>query len=103
MEYQLVLQIRGESLADFDAMINLEEQLYHDLNGIAEVDGHDMGCDEINVFIFTSDPRATFEQSKAALTRLELLHDVKAAYRLVLQDTFITIWPENSKHEFSVK
>lgn len=103
MNYQLVLQIRGESLADFDAMMNLEKQLYLDLNGIAEVDGHDMGCDEINVFILTSDPLTTFEQSKAALTRLELLHNVKAAYRLVLQDSFITIWPENSTHKFSVK
>jgi len=57
MSYQLVLQVRGESLSDFDAMMNLEQELAVELDDIAEVDGHDMGCGEINIFILTSNRR----------------------------------------------
>lgn len=48
MTYQLVLQVRSGSLVDFDVMTNLEKELSIELNDIAEVDGHDMGCGEIN-------------------------------------------------------
>jgi hypothetical protein len=41
--YQLALQFRGDSLADYDQMIALEDRLIEDLGRSAEVDGHDCG------------------------------------------------------------
>ena len=43
LKYQLVLQFQGDSLDDYDAMIALEDDLIAELQGVAEVDGHDMG------------------------------------------------------------
>ncbi len=60
MKYQLVLQFRGDTLADYDAMIALEDRLREELTHSANVDGHDCGAGEANIFIFTSDPKATF-------------------------------------------
>jgi hypothetical protein len=60
MEYQLVLQVPCESLATFDAMMNVEQDLALELGHIALVDGHDMGCNEINIFIITSRPLLVF-------------------------------------------
>lgn len=102
MSYQLVLQVRGESLSDFDAMINLERELAIDLDDIAEVDGHDMGCGEINIFILTSNPGAVFERSKPTLDKHQLLSHVKVGCRLLSEDIYTTIWPEKSVDEFLV-
>lgn len=102
MSYQLVLQVRGESLSDFDAMMDLEQELAVELDDIAEVDGHDMGCGEINIFILTSVPRIVFEKSKPFLIKHKLLSRVKAGFRMVSEDIYLSIWPENSADEFLV-
>lgn len=102
MNYQLVLQISSGSLADFDAMVNLEQELSVELKDIAEVDGHDMGCDEINIFIMASNPVAVFERAKSVLDRRGILDEVRSAYRLLSEDSYTTIWPKNSTEEFSV-
>ncbi len=102
MSYQLVLQVRGESLSDFDAMMDLEQELASELVDIAEVDGHDMGCGEINIFMLTSAPRIVFEKSKPFLIKRKLLSHVKAGFRMVSEDIYIRIWPENSADEFLV-
>jgi hypothetical protein len=49
MRYQLVLQFRGDSLADYDQMIALEDRLIEDLGHSAGVDGHDCGSGEANI------------------------------------------------------
>lgn len=102
MDYQLVLQFNGDSLSDFDAMVNLEQELSVELKDIAEVDGHDMGCGEINIFMIASNPVAAFEKVKSVLKRHGLLAEVKSAFRSLSEDGYTTIWPENSTLEFSV-
>lgn len=102
MNYQLVLQVNGESLADFDAMVNLEQELSVELKDLAEVDGHDMGCGEINIFIIASNPVTAFEKAKPVLKRHGLLAKVKSAFRSLAEDEYTTIWPENSTEQFSV-
>ncbi|MYM27200.1 ABC transporter [Duganella sp. CY15W] len=102
MNYQLVLQVRGESLSDFDAMMDLEQELAVKLGDIAEVDGHDMGCGEINIFILTSNPEAAFEKSKPCLIKHKFLNRIKSGFRALSEDTFTTIWPENLADEFIV-
>ncbi|WP_040547303.1 hypothetical protein [Pedosphaera parvula] len=102
MSYQLVLQFRGDSLADYDTMIALEEKLIEDLGDSADVDGHDCGSSETNIFIFTSDPTATFGRVRQTLLREGKLESVKAAYRLVDGNHYTVLWPEGSKEEFKV-
>lgn len=102
MEYQLVLQLQGECLIDFDALISLEEDLSRQLSDIAEVDGHDMGCNEMNIFILTSNPLVAFSQAKPVLERHDLLSAVKAAFRLLTEDAYSNIWPKGSEVEFLV-
>ena len=102
MKYQLVLQFRGDSLADFDAMVALEDQLIKDLGHLAKVDGHDCGSGETNIFIFTSDPAITFWRVRHTLQRAGRLDAVTAAYREVQGASYTVLWPEDSQKEFSV-
>jgi hypothetical protein len=102
MDYQLVFQFRGDSLADYDAMIALEDELIAELGDSADVDGHDVGSGETNIFIFTSDPAATFDRARPALDRRQQLQTVTAAYRKVGGERYTVIWPEGSRVEFSL-
>ena len=62
MDYQLVLQFQGDSLGDFDAMVALEDELSVLLADSADIDGHDIGSGQANIFIFSFNPTATFDR-----------------------------------------
>jgi hypothetical protein len=102
MKYQLVFQFRGDSLGDYDAMVALEDELTEQFGDSAEVDGHDLGSGESNIFIFTSDPAATFQRARPVLERRQQLDSVTAAYREVGGEQFTVIWPEDSREDFRV-
>ena len=102
MRYQLVLQFRGDSLADYDTMVALEDCLTKDLGHSAKVDSHDCGSGEANIFILTSDPAATFWRVRQTLQRNEQLEAVTAAYRDVEGENYTVIWPEGSETAFNV-
>ena len=102
MRYQLVLQFRGDAFADYDAMVALENRLIEDLGHSAEVDGHDCGSGESNIFIFTSDPSATFWRVRQTLQQEGRLQAVTAAYREVENEHFTVLWPEGSQADFRV-
>jgi hypothetical protein len=102
MPYQLTLQFRGESLADYDAMVALEDELTEELGDSADVDGHDCGSGETNIFILTSDPTATFQRVRPVLERAACLESVTAAYREVDGERYTVLWPEGSEREFTV-
>jgi hypothetical protein len=102
MKYQLVLQFRGDSLEDFDEMIALEKELSQILGDSADVDGHDMGSGERNIFIFTSYPARTFAAARPVLERAGTLQSVAAAYRPVRGEEYTVIWPEGSNKEFKI-
>jgi hypothetical protein len=102
MRYQLVLQFRGDSLADYDQIVALENKLIEDLDQTANVDGHDCGADETNIFIFTSDPGATFWRIRQRLRQEGQLESVRAAYRPVDGERFTMIWPEGSTQAFAL-
>lgn len=46
MPYQLVLQFRGDSLDELDAIVALEDSFIEQLGDTAEVGGHDIGLGE---------------------------------------------------------
>jgi len=100
--YQLVLQFDGDSLQDLDAIATLEDELIELLGDLADVDGHDVGSGESNIFIFTSDPVATFDRARAVLERRQHLQKVTAAYREVEGEDYTVIWPEGSQKEFLI-
>jgi hypothetical protein len=102
MDYQLVLQFRGDTMPDYDAVVALEEVLTAELGDSADVDGHDVGSGETNIFIFTSDPQQTFEQAKPLLERRRCLQSVTAAYREADGEEYTVIWPEGSEKEFVI-
>ena len=64
MKYQLVLQYADTDMS-YDELVSLEAALEAQLSQFAEVDGHDYGSGEGNIFILTDDPQGTF---KALLT-----------------------------------
>ena len=101
-DFQLVLQFRGDSLADYDAMVSLEDELIGTLGDSADVDGHDVGSGEVNIFIFTSNPAATFEQLKPTLESGGWLNKVTAAYREVAGEIYTAIWPPGSRAKFRI-
>ena len=100
MDYQLVFQFRGDSLADYDAMITLEDELIALLRDSAKVDGHDVGSGETNIFIFTDDPATTFARARPVLAGRGCLQAVTAAYRKAGGEQYTVIWPEDSQVEF---
>jgi hypothetical protein len=102
MKYQLALQFPGRLGTDYDTMVTLEAALTAALGEGAEVDGHDVGSEAMNLFIFTDDPRATFEQVKSLLERHEQLEWVTAAYREVDSDRYTVIWPPDWRKEFKI-
>jgi hypothetical protein len=102
MDYQLVLQFKGRDLPDFDALVNLEDALQRLVESTANVDGHDMGSGEMNIFVLTGDPAATFEQVKPLLFSVSLLNKVSVAYREISSDDLTVIWPQSSMEAFLV-
>jgi hypothetical protein len=102
VRYQLVLQFRGDSLANYDAMVGLENALIAELGDTTDVDGHDVGSGEVNIFIISADPMQTFRQARVVLERDGCLGAVTAAYRQLDGESYTTIWPENESKGFEV-
>ena len=102
MDYQLVLQFRGDDCLDFDAMLSLEDETQQIVEPIAEVDGHDVGREDTNIFILTADPVATFERVKPLLSAVFLLDKVSVAYRALRSDDFTALWSTSSTGAFVV-
>ena len=103
MLYQLVFQFPGDSLADYDAMIALEDQFIAALGRSARVDGHDSGLGESNIFVLTDHPTSTFEQTRPSLERAGCLDSVRVAYRDLAGEDYTVLWPEGSTEEFAVQ
>jgi hypothetical protein len=94
-EYQLVLQFPCESIAQFDAVIDLEERLIElFVDSATEVDGHDSGSGEANIFILTPEPIKAFERAHAVVNEIpSLAVALRAAFRRVDADDYSIIWP----------
>ncbi len=102
MNYQLVLQFPGTTEEDFDLLIKMEDKLEENLSSDSDVDGHDFGSDEMNIFIYTNTPERCFEHSKLILDDITDLEVMKAAYRQIESEDFTILWPKGST-QFDVK
>jgi hypothetical protein len=103
MKYQLVLQFPAKSEDDFESLIALEDELIEELGDAAEVDGHDFGADEMNIFIITGKPADTFEKIRPLLSKKENFDDLTAAFRDLEGEDYTTLWPRDFAKKFKVK
>ena len=103
MDYQLVIQIEAESIDDFDSLIELEDSLSKVVGDSVDVDGHDFGSGEANIFIITPDPTGTFAILKTELESKGILAKCKVAHRELDGEEYIVLWPEDSTGTFTVQ
>lgn len=99
--YQLVLQFSA-AVVDYDDLLSIEDELVEALTPPTEVDGHDFGRGQGNIFILTDNPVATFERLLPVLRRLSRDCDATVAYRAVQGEQYTAIWPEGFNGKFSV-
>jgi hypothetical protein len=93
MKYQLVLQLPASSIKDYDEMIELEETVIKGVDSLGEVDGHDAGSGEMNIFILTDQPQLAFERIKSLLGTSDFMPDLKVAFREIGKDEFTVLHP----------
>jgi hypothetical protein len=101
MKYQLVVQWPASSVDDYDSMIEIEDSLIEELPGDAEVDGHDAGSGQVNIFIWTDRPTKTLEDVKNILKVSDFWTGIRIAYRELERSEYTVLWPKNLK-EFKV-
>jgi hypothetical protein len=101
MKYQLVVQFLALSTDDFDRLVAFEESLRESLEGFAEVDGHDFGSGEFNIFVHADEPKMTFERIREVVGRLRPEYRMRAAYRDFRSEEYTILWPPDLK-EFKV-
>jgi hypothetical protein len=101
MKYQLILQWPALSIRDYDTLVEIEDVLIDTLADGSEVDGHDAGTGEMNIFIHTDDPDNTFKAIKTAIGACDYWLTVRVAYRELSSSKYTILWPKNLK-EFKV-
>jgi len=102
MRYQLALQFPANSIADYDEMIALENELIEKLGSSAKVDGHDCGSSEMNIFIHTDEPKQVFEMIQTVVTKRRLGGNLVAAYREMAGEDYTVIWPIGFTKKFGI-
>lgn len=95
MKYQLVIQFPEDLYGYLDWIADFEDRLDESITD-AEVDGHDIGSGQINIFIHSNDPVDTFQIIKNILEKeYFILENIKVAYREIGKDQYIPLWPKN--------
>ena len=91
--YQLVFQLTGSSQLDFEEVIALERELRSAVGDLGEVDGHDMGQGEMNIFVHTESPIRLFESVRSLSDIVRALPRMKVAYRPLDGDDYEVLHP----------
>lgn len=76
-------------------MIEIEDLLTDNLSENSDVDGHDAGSGEVNIFIHTNDPRFAFDEVKAILGTRDFWVDARVAYREIEGNEYTVLWPKD--------
>ncbi|MES2217340.1 MAG: ABC transporter [Pseudomonadota bacterium] len=100
MKYQLVVQLTED--IGLDKLISIEDLLIQKLSFNTEVDGHDIGMGEMNIFIYTDSPEELLQEILSILKYDPYIYAViKVAFREVDKDPYTCLWPKDLKN-FSV-
>ncbi|MGK9234023.1 hypothetical protein KXS07_20990 [Inquilinus limosus] len=78
-------------------MIAIEDSLIEELPRDSEVDGHDAGSGQVNIFILTDEPTKTFEDVEKILTAINAWANIRIAYRALERSEYAVLWPKNLK------
>ena len=97
MTYQLVLQW-DESSLDYSSLVEVEERLIASMSAGNDVDGHDAGQGEANIFVLTSDPLSSLREALAILADTGQGLHMRAGYRRLDEDVFTPAWPDDLAH-----
>lgn len=101
MPSQLVLQFEVREGADYDSLVALEEILRRNLPSYCEVDGHDVGSAEFNIFVLTERPEEAFIAIRSLLVNSSSEEKLRAAFRTLGEDEYTVLWPE-SRTDFAI-
>lgn len=97
MKYQIVIQWPASSIADYDSVIEVDSALIDSLSEGNEVDGHDAGSGEMNIFVRTDNVQDAFVEIKGLLAARAALSSARVAYREVGRNEYTILWPEHLK------
>jgi hypothetical protein len=100
---QLVLQFRPWANRPLADLVALEQTLAGISGLVGEIDGHDIGVGEANIFIFTADPLATMHQCLLPIELAGLTASLGAGYREVGDEHYVRVWPVDERAEFSIR
>jgi hypothetical protein len=98
---ELVLQLPANSVKDYDTLIELENVIAAGLENLGEIDGHDSGVGEMNIFVHTNNPKLAFERIRSLIGTKDFMPNLKVAFRDVGKDNFTIIFPADLEH-FSI-
>jgi hypothetical protein len=102
MEYQLVIKLWRSSLSQEGFLGSLQADLKQALGDTVELEGHDVGAKEINLFMLTNEPRHAFRKAKDVLAARGVENGLSAAYRLNGGAQFTSLWPLRSTRKFKL-
>jgi len=71
--------------------------------GSDEVDGHDLGSNEANIFIVTEHPASALQACLPVITEAGLLAKFSAGCRSVGEDAYSRVWPVDDAASFLVR
>jgi hypothetical protein len=95
MKYQLVLQwISGSFANDYDSLIATEALLIEKMADRSTMDSHDLGSGEINIFILTDDPHASFAYVRSILESSSRWTALRAPFREADGSEYTILWPK---------
>jgi hypothetical protein len=95
MKYVLVIQWPVVATEDYDLLVAVEELLIDKLSETHEVDGHDVGSSEFNIFIHTDNFSNAFYEIKEILSKQKCWDSVRIAYREQKASIYTVLWPEH--------
>jgi hypothetical protein len=87
------VQIKPATSDDLNRLVTWENMLTQHLAPTVEVDGHDLGSGEFNVFVFPDDPSRTFQKIHELPETKLLSGSMTAAYRPVDGEESVLLWP----------
>ncbi|KAG9601748.1 hypothetical protein KCV01_g7457, partial [Aureobasidium melanogenum] len=92
----LIKHWRGEGQPSFDILVELEDVLIAGLGDMGDVDGHDMGLSEFNIFIMTDDPKSCFQRCLLILHGSGYEQGLAAGFSGEDDETYTSLWPEGA-------
>ena len=100
--YQLVLQFPTGNKYGLEDLIFIEDKLREIFDHRIEIDGHDIGLEEMNIFIITAKPNMISGHCIDIINNINIIPLLGVGYRNVNCDEYKRIWPKDNKDKFIV-